>query len=237
MSEPRREFVPVKDPKEAAKLLNEGAKMHASAILWTSDQTHHIQTQIISADVTKGVFTAWLPDETDIQDLNDFLSEEKPGACYVSLSLAGANVFFKALVISVEPGVLKARWPEHVFKVQRRADFRFTVPSGQVLKLKFKDPTDPANELERRIVDLSAGGLSYRTEPEDEGKFFRKQPLTGLEFVVGEIQIKVDAVVSNVVDGPAARVGVSFKDLTLGTQSQLSSYLFSETRKIFSRYF
>lgn len=237
-----REFQPVEDPAEARKFLKEGSRNLASAMIWTPSQKHVVYTQMSVYDEASRMLYAMIPADVDPDWFSSQLDELKTHDCYFSVSLARANIFFKAKHLGHDAGGFKFQAPEAVFKVQRRKDMRLLVPFGRVIRLEMSDPTFPDQKMSRKIFDISAGGLSFIVSDDEAPLFPSGAKLKSMFFSIGSRKIICDGEVRHVRAQPADsahpghKVGVLFTRIGSGDQQWISAFVFEESRKLVTKF-
>lgn len=237
-----REFIAV-SPAEAKTLLLDGVKHLASAIIWTKDQKHVINTHLSLVGEADGLLHAIAPKGFSPEKFMDELARLEDHDCFFSVSLVRANVFFKTQFVGGRKTTLVFRMPQKVFKVQRRSEIRFMIPDGYVLKAEFQDPLFAENRHVLRVYDISAGGCSFLVDPSEKSFYQPGLVLRDLEFTVRGRTIKIDGEIRHISDipnnvrlGPATKVGVQFRNIRPGDAQQIASYVFEESRKFYSRF-
>jgi len=241
-SETIRDFLPISDPVEAEKYLSESARTLSSCMFWTKDQEHVINSHICSYRMENKFFHAWTPKEFDPNEFMDSLTKQGLTGCFFSVSLTRANIFFKADYLGHDAIGLKFRFPLKIFKVQRRKDMRFTIPDGYVLKTEFQDPLNHLNNIVKKIVDVSAGGVSFMISDLEEPIFKPGLILRGLTMIVAGRKITCDAEVrhtrvpsgSSYVSG--FKTGLKFTNIKAADAQHLAAYVFEESRRFLTRF-
>jgi hypothetical protein len=236
-----REFVPVREQKESLGLLREAEQVQASAILWTKDQEWLCRGRIESANLE--ALGVRLEGEQDtVPRFIESLKNQASGLVLFSLSLSKANIFFKAEFVSIAEGLLRFHGPQEIFKVQRRKDFRFPIPYGHVLHLEFRNPLDLDTISKRKVIDLSAGGLSFFVPESDAMILSEGATLRSAEFRLSGRKISCDLEVRHLkpyrIPGkpPGVRVGVSFSGMREEQSTWIAAYVLEESRKFLSRW-
>lgn len=237
-----REFIAV-SPAEARSLLQDGVKHLASAMIWTKDQEHVIHTHLSMISESDGMIHAITPKGFNPHKFMDELAKLPQHDCFFSVSLTRANIFFKSQFIGAGRSTLLFRFPEKVFKVQRRREIRFVIPDGYVLKVEFQDPLFAENRHVQRIFDISAGGCSFLTDPGDKAFYTPGLVLKDMQLTIRNRGIKVDGEVRHTSDlpensrlAPASKIGIEFRNIRPGDSQQIASYVFEESRKFYSRF-
>jgi hypothetical protein len=234
-----REFEPV--PKaESLRLLKEGAKHTAAAFIWTSNQELSFHSHLTVVSETDAVFYVWVPKEMDANRFVDDMAAKGLKECSFSVSLLSANIFFKARLNSVDAGGIRFRFPEQIFKVQRRHDLRFPIPDGHILKVEFPDPVLDNRLLTQKVLDISAGGVGILVSDELLPNFQVGLVLKGLSFALRGRTIVCDAEIRHVKKIPPGgrhaghKIGLRFIKLTAADEQHVASYVFDESRKYYS---
>lgn len=237
-----RDFQPVKDPQEALELLRESAKSLASALAWTRNQESVMSTYFMVFSEVDKLLYAWIPKDVDPKAFAESVARTGENACYFSVSLAKASIFFKALFAGYDDGGFKFRIPDHVFKVQRRKDMRYTVPEGYFMKVEFDDPLLEGQKISRKVIDLSAGGLALWISDLEDALFPAGTILKNLTFTINKHTVKCDGEVRHLRELPGDalnprgfKVGISFQKLLPADAQFISKFVFDETRRQFSQ--
>jgi hypothetical protein len=236
-----REFQPVKDAQEAHKLLREAVRSIASTMIWTKEQKHVLATNLRVFDEREKKLYARIPSGTDPEWFVGELDKMGSRECFFSVSLAKANVFFKAACGGVFDEGLQFSLPERLYKVQRRKQARFMVPFGRVMKVELADPLFPAGKLSKKIFDISSGGLAFIVDEEEGAAFQVGLLIEGMNFLVRGRRIKAEAEVRHLKTmardsaTPGVKVGVMFKAIDPGDAQWIDAYVFEESRKYFTK--
>jgi len=237
------DFQPVEDPQEAIRLLKEGAKTMASAMVWSKDQKHVVHTHLTLFSDVDRILYAWSPKGFDPSQFMDQLAQVGSDDCFFSLSLSRANLFFKSRFLGVDGGGIKFSIPAKIYKVQRRKDMRFTIPDGHVIRVDFNDPMLPDRMVSHKILDLSASGLAFLVEDAAEAAQYQTGLiLKAMTFTIKSKTISVEGEVRHSRPmGPdskvkGVKVGVLFKNMRGADNQVIASFVFEESRKFLSRF-
>jgi hypothetical protein len=237
-----KEFEPIEDLNEALKLVKEGAKTLSTAMVWTKDQEHVINTHVSVYSEAGSCFYCWVPKGFDPKKFMDDLAKMSENECFFSISLQRANIFFKTRFIGFDSAGLQFKLPSKVYKVQRRKDLRFPVPDGIAIKVEYKDPLAPDTRISKKVLDISASGLAFLI-PEAEAPLYPSGlTLQDFSFSIRNKKITVSVEIRHARKlGPDSRakgfaVGVLFKDIRPGDGQHIAGYVFEESRKYFSRF-
>jgi hypothetical protein len=237
-----REFELIKDEAAAQALLKEGSRTLASATIWTKNQEHVVSTHLGVYSEAERILYAWAPKDFHLGKFMDFLVKAGTNDCYFSVSLSRANIFFKTPFAGHDQGGIKFKIPQQIYKVQRRKDLRMPIPDGYVMKVDFRDPLFPDTIMTRKVLDISAGGISIRVGKMEEAVFQPGLVLNDLALFVRSRHIVCSAEIRHVralppeSPTPGIKVGLAFLNLKQADVQHLAQYVFEETRKFFSRF-
>lgn len=249
MSETRqkpREFEPIQEPQEISQYLKEATKTFASALMWIAQQENGIQTQLALFSEVDQVLYVWVPKELNIQRFLGELLNKTPPECLFSISLTRANIFFKATYLGYDNAGFKFKIPEIIYKVQRRKNLRFPIPDGHILWVEFQDPLFPEKRMKKKVLDISAGGLSFLIL-EDEIEVF------GVDLILNDMQFQIkgrpilcqgEIRHSKPLSEEAMRdskkrwikIGVYYRQMNVSDSEFIAAYVFDESRKYFSKF-
>jgi hypothetical protein len=237
------EFKPVEGKSEIRNLLGEGARTLSSAIIWTKDQSQVIQTNVSVYSITEPALYFAQPKELDVEKFLHDLHKSETRFCFFSVSLPKANIFFKAKFIDFDSAGLKFHVPEQLFTVQRRKDVRLAIPLGYVLKIEFNDPMLAEKTMTKKVIDISATGVSFLAAPNEEIIFQAGIRLKAMTFTIRGRKISVEGEIKHskpfrarASSAAGLKVGVQFLDILPGESQHIAGYVFEETRKFYSRF-
>ncbi|MBL7714905.1 MAG: PilZ domain-containing protein [Bdellovibrionales bacterium] len=240
MSE-QTDFEAVKSAEEIQSFWDEALRTQASVLVWTRDQDEVVRSHLTVIRENKKQLFVHRPAQMNVADFTAKLAATGTPLCYFSISLARANVFFRAPFVNADAAELKFEYPEAVFKVQRRQDMRLKVNELLKLNVEFQDPTNASNWIKRRIVDLSAGGLSFVAPTEEANRLPVGLKLEEMRFMIEGQSITCHGQVKSVrpsrdkpKKGEEFMVGVNFTGLPAAKNQVIARFVFNETRKIFS---
>lgn len=237
-----REFNPVDDPAEARKLIKEGSRRLAPAMIWAKEQKHVINTMLSVYHEQERVLYASIPSDIDPDGFRQELEKLGSLDCFFSVLLSRANIFFKAKLLGHDAGGFRFAAPEAIFKVQRRKDLRLFVPFGRVMRIEMSDPTYPDQKLSKKVFDISAGGLSFVVSEAETPLFPAGALIKSMFFSIGSRRIICDGEVRHIRQQPSDsaqpgyKVGVLFSRIGQGDQGWIAAYVFEESRKIISKF-
>jgi c-di-GMP-binding flagellar brake protein YcgR len=236
-----KEFEAIEDPREVLRYLVDGAKTLAQTTLWTENQESLLQTHITSFSQGDRSLYIWLPTEAENSPVLNSLAKKGTDEVFFSVYLSTANLFFKTRLLDVGKSELKFLAPEKVFKVQRRANVRFQIPDGHVLRVEFPDILLPEVLQRKKVVDISAGGLSFLTSPEEAPIYQKGVIVRDLKLVLHLQTLTFDAEVRHfkpveTFKEKSIRVGISFKNILPEDVAAIAQFVLEESRKYFARF-
>ena len=223
-------------------MIREGARSVSSALLWTKNQEKVLNTHLSHFSPSEQIIYVWCPPEFAPGTLSEAIAQSGDQYCFFSVSLARANVFFKALFIGHDEGGLKFKMPEEVYKVQRRKDMRFQIPDGHLLRIDFEDPIEPGKVLKKKVHDISAKGLSFLVDYDEEHNYIVGMELKDVCFTLRNRQIKVDAEIRHIQQLPnknklyGVKLGLQFTKVESTDTQFISDYVMEESRKYLARF-
>lgn len=242
-----REFEIVTDLDEALSLIRESAKLTASTFLWTKNQEITVATHLLSFNEERYHVTVWQPPDVDPVQFMKTLTRLGSLECFFSVSLGRANVFFRTRYLGTNKEGMRFRKPSQVFKVQRRKNARFFIPEGLSLLVQFESPADaippkPRPILEKKILDLSAGGLAFSIDDAEAPAFKVGQNLVKMKFVLKDHIIETIGEIRHIKAFPSnsrnkgVKIGVLFKNLRPDLEHFIAAVVFEETRKYYTKF-
>ncbi len=237
-----KEFQPVDDPQEQLSFLKEATLTASSAMIWTRNQGVVVQTQVRDVFSNERLLTCHIPKDFDPKTLAGELAQMGTKECYFSLSLLRANVFFRADFLGYDAQGFRFKWPEAIYKVQRRKFLRLPISGEVSMEASFEDPAIPSQLLRKRLFDLGAGGLGFFIAEREVPVFAPGLILKRLSFAVKGRIIETEAEIRYVRPGEGGlgddrrKVGVQFVQMKEADSQVIAAYVFDESRKLFSRF-
>jgi len=235
------DFVPVQDPRERLQLVKQGAKNAASATVWTPNQERLFKTHLSGMTDEDQGFYIWIPGEFKPEELRNEIVSKNLFQWFFNISLSNSNIFFKSRFQLMDSAGMKFLTPTEIYKVQRRKDFRFTIPDGLTLKVEFSDPLNPTKLINRKVVDISASGLSFQTPSEEKALFKKGAALTGIRFRLGSDDLFCGGEVMHTREfepgyrRQGLKVGILFTEILPRDSEKIASFVLRETRKYVSK--
>lgn len=235
-------FAPIQDRGEIKLMLSEAIKSAASTVLWTKNQERVVNTLLSGYNDLDDSLTAVTPKNFDAEGFKAVVTQLEKPEIFFSVSLARANVFFKCDLIGITAKEIRFTAPKALYKVQRRKSFRLPIPDGYVVYAEFDDPLFPETRQKKKLIDISAGGVSFYTNIEDQGRYTQGQQLKQFSFKIKNRDIQCIGEVrhSNMLSGRTrshgVKVGVQFKGLRVADVQFIAAYVFEESRKYFTKF-
>lgn len=164
----------------------------------------------------------------------DALSAQDGEAAEFLFSLGDGQYHWRTTIQRVTPDGWSLAKGGELYRLQRRSNFRTSVPKGDktgFLLKSFKTHTISPTALV--LVDLSAGGARLRWPTEGLSAPAQGDSLSGVLGVPGGRQIEVFGVVKNVltdIDTGALQIGVEFQNLS-GRDEQTLLHLCLQIRR------
>jgi len=211
-------------------------------MIWTAEHEQVINSHLNVFSEATHTFYCWAPKSLDTQAFFAAVSQSPLRECYFSVSLVRANIFFRSEFLDLDTGGLQFRIPNKVFKVQRRNDVRLPILENFAMKVSFKDPLFPLQEMNKKVLDISAGGLAFMITEDESAIFPKGLILKDVTFMIGNRKLTTRAEISNVRELRDDRnkgyhaVGIHFLDLRPGDAQYIAGYVFEESRKYFMRF-
>ncbi len=237
-----QEFKKVEDPNEAKILLREGAKTTSAAMIWTKDQGAVINSNITNYSATELAIYVRRPADLDVASFTGEVARNG-GACFFSVSLPRANIFFRAKFLGDDLAGLKFEIPADVFTVQRRREVRLPIPSDYTIKVDFDDPLFANQTLTKKIADISAMGMAFIADADESSLFQPGLKLKNMAFtikgrrIVAEGEVRhAKALASRATGKPSLKVGILFTNIRPGESQLIANYIFEETRKFYTKF-
>jgi hypothetical protein len=233
-----REFIPVEDPLEVMAYFVEASQTTASTLVWTKNQENITQSRISMISETDRSFYAWVPQDFELLRFQDELKEKQTSDCFFSVSLSQANIFFKTTFLEYDSAGLKFKIPDKVYKVQRRKNVRCQIPDDYSMPAEFQDPLYPQKTLKKKVLDISAGGISFITHEKDDPLFQVGMILNSFKFSIRLRLIRVTAEVRHkkALPNQSIKVGLMFTEISAADVEHISAYVFDENRKYFASF-
>lgn len=239
-NEKPRDLEPIEDRREIDKYLAEGAKAAASTLIWLKDdQDNVIQSHITLFNALDRALYFKMPENFDYPQFVDQLTKRKLEDCLFSASLPSANLFFKARLLDFDATLgLKFEIPGKAYKVQRRRETRYQIPMGYALPVEFDHPKISRETLRKKIIDISAGGLSFLTDTDEAELYTAGEILKNLKVTVRAKLIQTDGEIRHTkqISEKSLKIGIAFKTISAPDSSLIASYVFDESRKFLSRF-
>lgn len=192
---PKSPFNPVEDPFEQKSLVDEAIKSSIPLVVWTKKKEILLENvKLISYEEGKGfqVETKNLPESRKFLEYVTI----KQDLVFFNFGVWRCGVFITAAFDRENMESKKAFFhfhaPKDFFKVQRRIALRIPIKAPYLLLAEIRVPGSML-PVQRRISDLSVGGLSIVTTPSEADQFKKGQIISELKIVLRSRQLNVSA--------------------------------------------
>jgi hypothetical protein len=225
------EFRLVENPKDAEILLREGVKGHCATLIWTPEQDLIFNTRLSGLDLNGRSLTTRIPKEGEIHRL-------RGKDAFFRISLARASVFFKTAFAGVDSRGASFWYPEKIFKVQRRRHLRLPFPEEAGRMVTLLHPGERGIRVERIMLDVSAGGLSFLVSDNEAPAFASGIVLEKVSFSLKGRSFTTSAEIRHIqaMPGdpprPGVKIGVQFRDLKAGDSDFIASYVLRRSPRL-----
>ena len=229
------------DAREILSFLTDGTKAFSAATIWVKDQEGTIASHLVMINAAEQTFQAWIPEGFDIKKFLTEMRDRGSVEYLFSVTLARANVFFKTNFKTYDSAGLKFTLPKQMFKVQRRKNARLIIPTTYSIKVEFQDPLFDETVLKKKLFDVSAGGLAFLTASDDTPLYPSGLSLKNFHFNIKHQTVSTAAEVRHIstlsatVAEKTIKVGVIFNNISRHDADLIASYVFDESRKLFSK--
>jgi c-di-GMP-binding flagellar brake protein YcgR len=226
----------VSDGLEIRQLLTRACEGQTAASLKIRGSENVLRSKLIHSDpVRDGVqlsFTGTLTPESFMEELGKHESKE----CMILVYLQGRSIIgFNAEPSEVLKDRLIFKAPERLFKIQRRKDVRFQIPTGYEYTIEMESVEQKGVRISKRLLEISESGLSHR-----EAGLFR----VGLHIQRCVIQMnnqKIDVSLSICNQAPFDRgpkgaghkIGAVFDSIKEDDRKYLAQFIYSHALHLF----
>jgi hypothetical protein len=158
--------------------------------------------------------------------------DTKPSpSCHVLIKLGPLHIGFLSHFVGPWERGFKLSTPSKMFQLEQRKYRRLQIPSGQPIDVFLRVP-DVEKVIERRkLLDISAGGLSFVVSEDELNRYVPKLNIPSIELAIRGMDIKAKGAVANVTDykdrlrGRGTKVGIEFFDLDEGSFTLITSFV------------
>ncbi len=234
-------FFLIEDEATRLRLVRESAKNHATATLWTTGKAVVLRTSICHFDIAHGTFHAELPSGFPLEKVLSIVSARS--GIFFNVELSDTRLFFQATFHHFEQGrqVLEFKLPIEAYKVQQRKHPRISTRNSRTIRAFHEDPLQPGRSIQRRVLDLSAGGLSVKLFFGEERHYRVGQKFESLQVHLGGRIIMCWALVRNIRVSPLEGdktelvMGLEFLNMDGAGQKAISNLVDQEMIKQFGK--
>jgi hypothetical protein len=208
-------------------------------MLWAKGESDVTATHLRIYDQVDKSLYLWMPPLFNLTEFTEKVTRHEKDII-INLSLPHAQVFFKADFILKDSNGLKFHAPIQIHKIQRRKNARHSLSPNQSLIVEFQYPTKPESRITKKVIDISAGGLSFLVAESEKNIFRPGLILNCLQLNIRQKTIETYAEIRHVKvlknDKPDQniKVGIIFRSLLASSQNLIASYVFEETSKAFA---
>ncbi len=222
-------FTKITDPLELHRLLKRAIETTAKVEVRLSDQNLGFQSTIQESSSIESGFRIEAPPEVLEKNIQASVS----GAMLIAF-LRGQNLLcihskkaeWKNRVLTVSP-------PWSVFKLQRRKEPRYQIPTAYDLSVSMESPESTGRRrIQKRLLDISEHGMGFQVASMREAVPFRKGIfLRKMEVIIENRQIYFDARVANtlrIVGDPhhtGVKIGIEVMRMSPGDAQFIASYI------------
>ena len=234
-------FQPVADHAEQKALFDEAIRQKTPVTLWTRKKEHILsEVHLLSFDTSAGL-TLDAGTGSATRKFADFIKTQGQG-CFLNFGTFRCGVFFSTNftkeIASGKRLLLEFEYPKEFFKVQRRASARLPIRAPFLLLMEYR-PEGYQQLLQRKVLDISPGGLSILTTPQDGDFFARGKVLPEVRFTIRNRTILVEAEVrhARIVNEdrlPQLLVGLMFTKVEKKDQAALDAFVTDEMQSQFA---
>ncbi len=234
-------FFLIDDEGTRLRLVREGARNQSAATLWTPGRTIVLRLRILEFDIQKNLFRTSLPDGPSLKRVLAILSSDS--GVFFNVELADTHILFQTTLkeFDHDNGILSFNNPEAVYKIQQRKHPRLIIEKPSSVRAFHDDPLQPGRSIQRRVVDLSIGGMSMRLFFGEERHYRIGQSLNSIRLQIGQKFVPCSGQIQNIrvfkhPNGASELImGITFLEMTEAAQSTISTFVDRELLKLFGR--
>lgn len=230
-------FYPIQDPLRIRRLLNDAAEGRVPITLWTQGRLQVIKAQVRSLEFPNGKSS---PFEIVVKCLKSDRTKNFFGLVHHTPKQVAFGMLYFAeeqRVVGFQVAVkrfmknfLILGTPQLLYRVQRRKDRRYQIPSGYDVKVQIPS-LYPKTHKGLRMMDISIGGLSFWVNPKERDRFEKNQKLDRVIFQIRNHPILTKLTLQSIrKDQGGYRVGCQFMGLKESDQTLI--FLFIAEKKI-----
>ncbi|HAR44341.1 MAG TPA: hypothetical protein DCS07_17210 [Bdellovibrionales bacterium] len=214
-------FTRIAGKMQRESYLRELMKTDANAQIWTPGQQVRFNARIINVLMDIPALSVKIPSDIDAESLF--------GRLYVNLSYRRGSLFFTIdeKSIGFDGNHLIIKVPADVYEVQRRNYFRLAIPEDSDCFVRIADRFF-------KVLNISAGGLAFFADQNDEEIFKKGVELEQISFEISTIRIRCHAeicwskVSKEASEGANLKVGLRFRSLHPSSQQALNLFVLEE---------
>ncbi len=237
-------FLPIKDRLQVLQMLRDACEKNASVVLWTKGQELVLHTRLDEHLVPKKYLYVRKTTEDEMKRLQDILLRDNSIECQMLIyQPEKAVIGFKCTVLGTDDMGLQIRFPETIFRVQRRQHQRYRIRSGYQVQVNFPDPSEPLetrgsegeeHRVTKPVLDISVGGLAFMISSEEKTHYQIGMNIAEAEIELRNRKLTVDVKVQNIQDltgegNPGAQIGCAITKIGFDDVEFLSFYIGENT--------
>ena len=228
---------------EQRELLEDAIKYRWPVTIWTKKKERFINDAILrSYDPALGLELE-IPVDSQGQSFIQFVKSQDYCTCYLNFGTIRGGIFlstnFVTERVSEKRALLSLEYPGEFFKVQRRTNARLPIRPPFLLLVKLRTE-DVSHYIQRKVSDISIGGLAMLTTPQEAAFFSRGKSLHEVKFVLRQKSFTTTAEVrhSRVVNEQKLAqllVGIRFTALDKKDTTFLETFVAEEMQSQFAQ--
>lgn len=229
--------------EDTKKALAEATAFLASTSFWRKGEEPKLKTTLCEQDLQERTFSVRPPQKTGPEELKSYLfKDQESQEFHFSTSVPRVLFFYKAKLLNYSSQKLTFRTPEIIYKVQRREHLRLPGSLTSTLWVEFEHPLPSGKRFLKRLIDISAGGLSFLVSEQEATAFSPHLILPEMKIFNGHEHLMAIAQVIHLETLPksnseeAIRIGVSFTKISNQHKQLIQAFVLKETSKFFSRF-
>jgi hypothetical protein len=233
----------VSDPLEIRRLLSRASEGHTLASLKLRGNETVLKTHVLCADPKQGIHLEF-DEKTGMLNPDSFesLTRESPEReCMLLMYIEGRFIFgINAEPVEIRKDRMVFAPPVKVFKIQRRKDVRFVIPSAYEFTVEIESLEQARTRVHKRLIDISESGLSFFVLSPREAALFRPGLVLSRCFVhIQNHSLPVMLKVRNRgkhergAQGAGNKIGVEFEQISPDDRTYLGQFVYSHAQHLF----
>ena len=213
-------------PVEIDQLFLPVSKHPAKTTIWTEEKDVALETKVKSFERNNELVHVGIPCDKTEDDFVIRLEKATVDSCFINIELAGAKIFFPAIYRGKKSELYLFRSKGALYRLQRRAQARFTVMDSDSISLGSEQIENP------EILDLSLSGIGLVTPSTLTPKTTLKNAQL---FIDGEtFDVDLDIKYKAEFRGKF-RYGMMFNQLPLQSEKLIQRWIMKKTKNLLGR--